>query len=77
MNMASNIVAHVKPTALALNDSSVQAFDLGFFYGVGFSGPLGPNEIESSIFDDYVSGVDGDKTLVRVSTIALIIRAIA
>lgn len=77
MNMASNMVAHVKPIASALNDSLVHGFDLGFLYGVGFSRPLGPDEIESSIPNDYVSGVASDKTLVKVSTIAPIIRAIA
>jgi hypothetical protein len=75
MSMAFNMVAHVKPMAPALNDSLAQGFDLGFFYGVGFSRPL--NEIELSIPNDYVSWVVGGKTLVRVLTTTPITRASA
>ncbi len=70
-NMASNMVTQVKPTPM-LGDFSTQGFDLGFFYGVGLSRPLSPNVIELGILDDYVLGAADDKTLVRVSTTALI-----
>jgi hypothetical protein len=75
--MAFNMVAHVKPTTHVLNDYSTKGFELGFIYGVGFLGPLGPYEIELNILDDYVSGVANDKTMVRVLTTTPIIRASA
>jgi hypothetical protein len=44
----------VKPIAFVLGDFSTQGFNLGFFYGVGFSRPLGPYEIKLGILDDHV-----------------------
>jgi hypothetical protein len=44
----------VKPIALEQGDYLAQGFDLGFFCGVGFSGPLGPNEIELGIPNNHV-----------------------
>ncbi len=75
-NMASNMVTQMKPTSM-LGDSSTQDFDLGFFCGARLSRPLGLNEIEWGIPDDYVLSVVDDKTQVRVSTTTLIIRASA
>jgi hypothetical protein len=75
MNMASNVASQVKPIAPTLSDSLTQGFDLKFFYGVNFFGPLGPDGIKSSILNDHVSKVAGDKTLVKVSTTAPITRA--
>jgi hypothetical protein len=74
-SMASDMAAHVKPTALAPCDSSVQGFNLGFFCGARFLGPLGPDEIKSSIFDDHVLEAVDDKTLVKVSIVAPITKA--
>jgi hypothetical protein len=55
-SMASNMASQVKPTAFVLNDSLAQGFDLRFFYGGRFSGPLGANEIELDILDDHFLG---------------------
>ncbi len=66
--MASSMVAQMKPTTLAPSDFLVQGFDLGFFCGVGFSRPLGLNEIKSGILDDHVLRVINEKTLIKVST---------
>ncbi len=74
-NMASDMVAHVKPIIPTSSDSSTQGFDPRFFCGVRFSWPLSPNEIKLDILDDHVSRVAGDKTLVRVSPIAPITKA--
>jgi len=74
-SMASNMVAHVKPIAPTPSDFLAQGFDLGFFYGAGFSRPLGPNEIKLGIPDDHVFGATNDKTTVRVLIIAPIIKA--
>ncbi len=51
-SMASNMAAHVKPIAHTPSDFLAQGFDLGFFYGAGFSRPLGPNEIKLGIPND-------------------------
>jgi len=75
MNMASNMASQVKPIAPMLGDSLAQGFDLRFFNGAKVFGPLGLDGIKSSILNDHVSKVAGDKTLVRVSTTAPIIRA--
>jgi hypothetical protein len=48
---------------------------LDFFYGFGFLRPLSPNEIESNIPNDHVSGANGDKTLITVVIDAPITRA--
>jgi hypothetical protein len=74
-SMASSMVAQVKPTTPELSDFSAQGFDLGFFCGAGLLKPLGPNEIELSIPNDHILRVADDKSLVRVSTSAPIIRA--
>ncbi len=74
-SMASNMAAHVKPTAPTPCDFSVQGFDPKFFCGARFSGPLGLDEIESSIPNDHVLKGANDKTLVKVSTTAPITRA--
>jgi hypothetical protein len=38
MIMASNMASQVKPTTLALGDSSTQVFNLRFFMGLNFQG---------------------------------------
>ncbi len=48
---------------------------LNVFYGVGFSGPLSLDEIESNISNDHVSGAVGDKSLVKVMIVTSITRA--
>ncbi len=75
--MASNMVSQMKPIAPTPNDFLVQGFDLRFFCGAKFLGPIGPNGIKLSILDDHVSRVADDKTLVKVSTTTPIIRASA
>jgi hypothetical protein len=77
MNMASSMASQVKPTTLALGDSSTQGFNLRFFYATKFLGPLGLDEIESDIPNDHVLEVINDKTLIRVLTAAPITRASA
>jgi hypothetical protein len=73
--MAFSIMSQVKPLTPMPSDFSTQGFDLGFFYGVGFLGPLGLDEIEWGILDDHVSGAINGKTLVRVLIVAPITRA--
>ncbi len=70
MSTTSNMVTQVKPITSMLDDFSIQGFDLGFFYGVGFLGALGLDEIESNITNHHVSKSIGDKTLIKVSTVA-------
>lgn len=74
-SMASSMASQVKPTTHESCDFSTQGFNLGLFYGARFSRPLSLNEIESYIFNDHILGATSDKNLVRVSAIALIIRA--
>jgi hypothetical protein len=73
--MACTMASHVKPTGLAQSDSLVQGFDLRFFDGVRFSGPLCVDGIELDIPDDHVLKVVSDKTLITVLTTAPITRA--
>jgi hypothetical protein len=68
-SMAFSMATQVKPIAPTPGDSSAQGFDPGFFCGVGFSWPLGPNEIELDIPNVHVFGAANDKTLVRVSIV--------
>jgi hypothetical protein len=72
-----NIQTQMKPIASMLDDFSIQGFDLGFFYGVGFSWALGLDEIESNITNHHVSKSIGDKTLIKVSIVAPTTRASA
>jgi hypothetical protein len=64
-NLASDMVAQVKPTTPVPSESSTQGFNPRFFYGVGFSRPLGLDEIKSGNSNDHVSRATIDKTWLR------------
>jgi hypothetical protein len=55
----------------------LKVLTLDFFCGARFSRSLSPNEIESSIPNDQVSGADDDKTMVKVLTITPITKGSA
>ncbi len=76
-SIASNMVTQLKPITFVSGDFLTQGFDLGFFWGVGFSGPLSPSEIKSDIPNDHVFKAANDKTLVKVSTTTPTTRASA
>jgi hypothetical protein len=77
MNMASNMVTQMKPTTPMLGDFSAQGFNLRFFCGAKLSRPLALVEIQLGLPNDHISGVVGDKTLLKVSITAPIIKASA
>ncbi len=76
-SMASNMVTQLKPITFVSSDFLAQGFDLGFFWGAGFSRPLNPSEIKSDIPNDHVLKASNDKTLVKVSTTTPTTRASA
>jgi len=65
-NMASNMVAHVKPHAYGsggIKDQENTPFfglDPRYFYGAGFSRPLAPNDVLMDILGNNVLGVFDD-----------------
>ncbi len=64
----------MKPIALAPSDFSAQGFDFRFFYGAGFLGPLGPNEIKLGILDDHVLGQMVTKPWLRFQQLHQLLR---